>query len=264
MNWRRPALHTETLVLLCALYLLGVCNAPFWRAALAGRDLSSPASWGFGLALFCALAALYVGLACLLATRRTVRPMLAALLLLAAALSFYIDRYAVYFDRHMLRNVLATQWGEARELLGADLLLHLLLWGVLPAAALWWPRLLPRRPLQAAVVRSAWVAGAAAVLVASLLPVFADFASLMRNHKEMRYLLTPGNAIAAAAVAGLGARQPRRPVRCSPSPTDARLAQAQPPPPPGAVRAGGRRNGARRQLLAQRLRAPDQPRAGAA
>jgi lipid A ethanolaminephosphotransferase len=35
--------------------------------------------------------------------------------------------------------------------------------------------------------------------VASLLPVFADFASLMRNHREVRHLLTPGNLLAASA-----------------------------------------------------------------
>ena len=36
--WRqRPALHTETLVLLCVSFLLLAGNGPFWRAALAGR-----------------------------------------------------------------------------------------------------------------------------------------------------------------------------------------------------------------------------------
>ncbi|WBY01648.1 phosphoethanolamine--lipid A transferase [Ramlibacter tataouinensis] len=229
MRWRtRPALHTETLVLLAALYLLAACNGPFWRAALAGRELSSPATWGFALALFGALAALYVGLACLVATRRTVRPLLAALLLLGATLSFYIDRYAVYFDRNMLRNVLATQWGEARELLGPGLLGHLLLWGVLPAALLWWPRLLPRRPLRALAVRSAWIAGAAVVVVASLAPVFADFASVMRNHKEVRHLLTPGNVLAAAAGQAWG-RAARPPGPLQPVGADARLE----PGPPG-------------------------------
>lgn len=225
MTWRRPALGTETLVLAGVVYVLAACNGPFWRAALAGRDLSDPGAFGFAIALFCALAALQVGLVCLVASRRTVRPMLAALLLLAAALSFYIDRYAVYFDRHMLRNVLATQWSEARELLGPALLGHLLLWGGLPALALWWPRLARRRPWQAAGIRSAWIVGAAAVLVASLAPVFADFASLMRNHKEVRHLLTPGNAVAAAALQAWG-RDARAAGPLQPVATDARMAAA--------------------------------------
>jgi lipid A ethanolaminephosphotransferase len=82
---RRPVLHAETLVLLCALYLLLACNGPFWRAALAGRPAWSAATWGFGVAMLAAFTAVYVLAAGLLATRHTVRPLLAALVLVAAA-----------------------------------------------------------------------------------------------------------------------------------------------------------------------------------
>ena len=158
MPIRRPVLHTETLVLLCALYLLLACNAPFWRAVLAGRDLAAPASWGFALALFASFTGAYVAFTLLVATRWTVRPLLAVLVLVSAALSYYMDRYATFFDRNMLRNVLATNWGEARELLGLDYLVHMALFGVLPAALLWWPRLERRSSLgRAALVRVGWI-----------------------------------------------------------------------------------------------------------
>src|SRR3954470_10676930 len=52
MPMRRPSLHTETLVLACALYLLLACNAPFWRAALAGREWGSPGTWALAAAMF--------------------------------------------------------------------------------------------------------------------------------------------------------------------------------------------------------------------
>ncbi|MEP6791547.1 MAG: phosphoethanolamine--lipid A transferase, partial [Ramlibacter sp.] len=111
----------------------------------------------------------------------------------------YMDRYAIYLDRTMLRNILATDWKESRELLDWGLAAHLLLWGVAPAALLWWPQL-KRRPLgRAFALRLAWVAGAVVVGVASLLLVFADFASLMRNRQEVRHLITPGNIVASLA-----------------------------------------------------------------
>jgi lipid A ethanolaminephosphotransferase len=56
------------------------------------------------------------------------------------------------------------------------------------------------------LVRAAWVLGGFAVMVVALLPVFADFASLMRNQREIRHLLNPGNAIAASIAEVWGGR----------------------------------------------------------
>ena len=195
--WRRPVLHVETLLMLGIFYLVLACNGPFWHAALAGRAWATPATWGFAAALLVLLAAVHMGLLGLLATRHTVKPLLTVLVLAAAAASYYMDRYAIYFDRAMLRNVLATNPQEARELMGWGVAAHLQLYGLLPAALVWWPRLERRPPVRAGAVRLAWVAGAAVVALGSLWPVMADMASLMRNHKEVRHLITPGNLLAA-------------------------------------------------------------------
>lgn len=225
MRLHRPTLQVETLVLLAALYLMLACNGPFWRAALAGRDWGQPSTWGFAAALLGLFGAGYVALTTLVVNRHTVRPVLAVLLVTAAAASYYMDHYAIYFDRAMLRNVLATHYDEARELVGASLVWHLLAYGVAPAALLWWPRLMRRPPLRALALRGAWVAGAAAVAVACVLPVFADFASLMRNHKEVRHLVTPGNLVAAGL--GNAFARARRPADARlPVGGDAKLADA--------------------------------------
>ena len=195
----RPAIHTETLLALCAAYILLAGNGPFWRAALANRAWAEPGTWLFAGAVFVALCAFYLAFTALFASRYTVRPLLAVFLLVTAAASYYMDRYAIYLDRAMLRNVLATNYKEASELLGWGPALHLMLFGVFPAALLWWPRLKQRPPLRALAVRGGWVAGSLAVGAASLLLVFADFASLMRNHHEVRHLITPGNVVASLA-----------------------------------------------------------------
>jgi lipid A ethanolaminephosphotransferase len=224
MPLRRPGLHTETLILACALYLLLGCNAPFWRAALAGRDWAAGGTWSLAVAMFASFTGAYVAFTGLLATRWTVKPLLAALVLLAAALSYYMDRYAIFFDRTMLRNVLATNVGEARELLGVDYVIHMVLFGVLPAALLWWPRVLPRPLGRAVLVRTAWVLSGFGLMVVALLPVFADFASLMRNQRELRFLLNPGNAIAASIAEVWGGTT--RPAQLLAVGADARLADA--------------------------------------
>jgi lipid A ethanolaminephosphotransferase len=194
-----PALHTETLVLLCAVFLLLAGNGPFWRAALAGRSWAEAGTWLFAGAMFVGFSAFYVAFVAIFSTRHTVRPLLSLLLVVTAAASYYMDRYAVYMDRDMLRNIFATNYKEARELLSAGLVLHVLFFGVLPSALLWWPRLKKRPPGRAVLVRIGWIVGGFAMSVAALLLVFAEFASLMRNHREMRHLITPGNIVASIA-----------------------------------------------------------------
>lgn len=215
LRWR-PEISVETLVLCSAVFMLAAGNGRFWQAALAQRSWAEPATWGFSAALFVALSALYLLAGAAVATRHTVKPLLTVLLLASAAAACYSDRYAVYFDRAMLRNILATDLHEARELLGWPLALYLLGLGALPSLLVWWPRLKRRTRGRAVALRLAWLVAAAAVAAGALVPVFADFASLMRNHKEVRYLLNPGNVVAALAGNAWGSGQgpggPRLPV----------------------------------------------------
>ena len=192
---QRPWLQVETLVLICAAFLLLTGNGPFWRAALAGRDMSQTSTWVFAGAVFCGFAAIYFFFASLLATRLTVKPLLTILVVVTAFASWYMGRYSVYLDRAMLKNVMATDVREAGELLVWGMVPHLLLFGALPAALLWWPRLKRRNLSQALAWRLTWMVSALVIGALSLLLVFADFASLMRNHPQVRHLMTPGNAV---------------------------------------------------------------------
>lgn len=223
MNWRRPLISVETLVAAATLYLLAVANGPFWRAAMAGRDPGSLRDAGFALALAALVGALHFVALGLLSTRRTVRPLLALVVIGGVAAAYYMDRYAIYLDRAMVRNILATHYDEAIELFSLRMVGHVLLWGVLPAAALWWPRLKPRTWQRALGLRAAWMAGAVVMAVAAILPVFADFASLMRNQKEVRHLVTPGNVVAALAGNAWG-RSARAPAALTAVAPDAALA----------------------------------------
>jgi lipid A ethanolaminephosphotransferase len=193
----RPAVHTETLLAGAAVFMLLAGNGPFWRAALARRPWVEPGTWLFAGAVFVSLASLYFAIAAIFSTRHTVKPLLTALLLMTAAASYFMGQYAVYLDRNMLRNIMATNYKEASELLGWGLVGHLAAFGVLPSALVWWPEIKRRTWKRAAVVRTGLIVGALALGVASLLLVFADLASLMRNHREMRWLITPGNAVVA-------------------------------------------------------------------
>lgn len=213
---QRPLLQVETLVLLCACFLLLAGNGSFWRAALAGREWNHASSWGFAAAVFCVFTATYFVFTALLATRLTVKPLLTVLVLATAFASWYMGRYSVYMDRAMLKNVMATDVREAGELLVWGMVPHLMLFGALPVALLWWPRLKQRSLRRALGWRLAWLLAGVAVAALSLLLVFADFASLMRNQPQMRYLMTPGNVVVSLVSNAWGssrrANQPKTPV----------------------------------------------------
>lgn len=209
----RPVVHVETLVLLTMLFLMLAGNRPFWRAALAGRAWDALPTWGFAAALLAAFSAFYFAFTALFSSRHTVRPLLTVLVLCTAFASYYMERYAIYLDRPMLRNILATNYKEARELFSWSLLPHVLALGLVPTALLWWPRLRERTLGRALLVRLGWVVAALAVGTGSLLLVFADFASLMRNRSEVRYLITPGNVVASLVGNAFGrARRPSAPL----------------------------------------------------
>src|SRR3569832_133556 len=104
----RPAVHTETLVAIGAVLVLAVGNGPFWRAALAGRPWAEPATWLFAGAVFLALACFYFAVTALFATRKTVKIFLTLVLAGTALASYYMETYAVYLDRTMMANVVAT------------------------------------------------------------------------------------------------------------------------------------------------------------
>ena len=188
-RWR-PELSTEALLLGIGLYFTLACNTPFWRALLASRG-GEGGGLLYVLAIGVALSALNVLLLAPLLNRWTTKPLLGGLILVAAVSSYYAGHYGVYFDPSMLRNVLRTDLAEARELLTPGFFLQVAALALPPLFVLQRARL-RRRPLKRALaIRGAAAVLALVVAAGALGSVFKDFSAQMRNHKELRYLITP-------------------------------------------------------------------------
>ncbi len=195
----RPQVSTEALALVASLFFALACNAAFLNGVVAGRSWSEPSTWVFGGAMLVLLTALHLVLLSLVLHRWIARPLLGVLIVVTAFATYYTQRFGVFLDPSMLRNVLHTDVAEAGELFGWGMLPHLLLYAGLPLLLLWRVRLARRRPLRAAVVRIATLIEAGVLLLGSLLLVFQDFSALMRNQKELRYLITPANFLYSGA-----------------------------------------------------------------
>jgi len=218
----RPALTSTRLAVLAGLFFALAANTPFLTAVLAGRDPWAPASWLFTLAMLVALAAVHTLLLSLVMVRPLAKPLLALLIVATAFATYYMQRFGIYLDPTMLRNVLKTDPAEAGELFGWSMLPHLLLFAGLPLLVLWRLRLQQQPWGRALAWRLATAAGSAVLLVGALLLVFQDFSAQMRNQKEVRYLITPANFIySAVRVAADNTREAQ--LARTPAGLDARL-----------------------------------------
>ncbi|HRP95254.1 MAG TPA: phosphoethanolamine--lipid A transferase [Rhodocyclaceae bacterium] len=222
LRWR-PEVAQESLLLAASVYFALVCNTAFWRALLADRP-SFPSAAGYAVAVGVALVAVHFIVLGLAANRWTIKPLLALSILVASTSSFFAGAFGIHVDPGMMRNVLRTDFGEARELLSVTLLHHLFLTAGPPLVLLRQVRVRRRALLRALALRAGLLGLAGVAAVVALSPVVKDFAAQMRNHKEIRFLATPANALYSFARVltqdAQAAHRPRTPVA-----TDARLGE---------------------------------------
>lgn len=195
----RPALTTDALAGLASLYFSLVSCRPFWRASLDGQPWQQASTWGFAAAILVALVSLNLLALGLVLNRWTARPVLAILVIAGAVASFYVETYGTILDPGMLRNVLHTEVKEASDLIGWPLLRHLVVEAGPALAFLAWIRLAEVPPTRQLLRRAALVGIAATLLLTAVGLSFQALASLFRNHREARYLISPLNVVYSTA-----------------------------------------------------------------
>jgi lipid A ethanolaminephosphotransferase len=192
------ARHPLSLTLLSTLWLVGLPNLALWRQLYTLPEVAGLRGFLFAIGMAVGIAALTHALLSLMNWRWLLKPVLALFLIGAASGAHFMWSYGVVIDPDMMVNVTQTDPREAGDLLSWRLLLALLVLGLLPAGWLWrqpvrrlgWLRQLGTNALSFAV--------SALVLVISLLLIYQDFASVMRNHAQLRYLINPLNSLFAA------------------------------------------------------------------
>ena len=188
----------EWLLLGCCAFWVLVVSQPFFRAALAGREFGDASAWGFALALALALVSAQALVLAPLCNRHTAKPLLALLIVATAIAGHFMHHLGVYLDPTMLRNTLRTDVHEARELFSWAMLPNALLFAGLPLLLLWRARLRRTPWPRALATRLVFMLVLALVMVGAVLAIFQPLASLMRNHKDMRYLVAPANYLWSA------------------------------------------------------------------
>ena len=207
---KRFALNRQTLTLLAALWLVTLGNFPFWRTIWHASGGFRAGNLFFLLTVPLLVVAWVYLVLSLFTWGRATKAVLAVMLVISAAAGYFIDTYGIMLDHGMIANIVQTHPGEVLELLSWRLGVWLAVFGVLPAL------LIARTP----VARTRWsrelgikglgMAAAIVCVVVVLLVNYQHYASLLRNHRELRLMLVPSNVV--SAVQGYLARRLSGPV----------------------------------------------------
>ena len=194
----RP-LRAEVLAVCLSLLLVLFFNMPFWQrlyGIVSPLDAHGVKMLGLAFVLVTAFFSLLLQL---LVWPKIGKPLLTALLLITAGVSYFMSQYGVLIDMNMVRNAMQTDGAEVRDLLTVKMVLTVLLLGGLPSLWLWKTPVLYRPPLRELGVRVVALLVSAGVLVAVAMVGYQDFASLFRNNRELRFALTPTNYLQATS-----------------------------------------------------------------
>lgn len=222
--------HPGWLVLIYSLWIATVCNIPLWREWSRMPELQNLRGLAVGLGFAVTIAAAMALLFGLLNWRWTLKPAITLSLFAAAFGANFMLSYGVVIDTTMLVNALETDMRETRDLVNTQMLVTVLIMAVLPSVWLWRQRTPRRSALRQIGGNLLTAVLALGVLVGSLLLIFQDFSSLMRNHTEQRYLINPLNSF--YALGDIAAKPFKRDERTIlPIGLDAQLAPAPGKPP---------------------------------
>lgn len=125
------------------------------------------------------------------------KPVSIFLILVAAPVFFYMEKYGIVIDADMIVNSIETDIGEARDQISSQLIIATFLLGVLPAAILFVTKVQPSpfllRAKQAVlgIVVFSFIGGSTAFFH------YDNFASLFRNHRDVKYRVIPFNVVSA-------------------------------------------------------------------
>lgn len=184
----RPlALSPFLLTLGVGVFIMVAHNQTFWSRLYAVFPENLRLLALFGAAIFVAQMLLIV----LISPRRLLRPVLAGLLVLGAVSSFYQDVLGATVNREMIQNVITTTVTESRHLITLPFVLHVALFGILPAGFVLWVPLRRAPPVQAAM---GWVLSLVlygAIFAGILLSDAKNLMAAGREHQEVIVAIQP-------------------------------------------------------------------------
>lgn len=193
-SFQTNARHPAWVALLGSLWLASAGNYALWQQVHQLPEVNGlrglAFTLGFGLIITCALTSLLS----LFNWGKLLKPVLTVFFFSAASGAYFMMSYGIVIDSTMITNVIQTDTKEALDLFNWRMLVSFAILGLLPAWVLWKTPLKSLRVGQQLLGNALMAVLSIGILLASLLAVFQDFSSIMRNHTQLRYLINPLNS----------------------------------------------------------------------
>lgn len=212
-------INTAVFTLLVSVFVVVAYNISFWKRFYEATGGISADNIILFVAAFLILVLVFNAFLTLLTFRPIIKPVLIALFLATSAATYFMTHYGIAIDAAMIQNMFETDTREATELASWRMAFMIVLLGLLPSLVVWRAKLdFPpfRRGL---LIRSGIVTVSLMVAAGLLLLFFKSFAPIFREHRELRFLLTPTNYIQATN--SFLARKWSKPLVVAPLGTDA-------------------------------------------
>jgi lipid A ethanolaminephosphotransferase len=192
-----PRISAPLFTLAASVFFVAAYNFSFWQRFLFATGGFSIGNVPLLLATFALLVLVFNACLSLVNFRPIIKPLVIALLLTTSAATYFMNQYGTQIDKAMIQNVVETDVREAGELLSIKMILTIIVLGVLPAIAVARTTLTyaPRR--RHLLLSAGVIVGSLALAAGILLIFFKSYAPALREHRELRFLLTPTNYIQA-------------------------------------------------------------------
>lgn len=182
-------------IIVLAIYLSAVGNLVFWTRlpeVVSGDFLHK---LGFSVSFFFLITGLTVFLLQALHIKYLLKPALIIILLGSALASYFMHTYGIVIDTTMIHNVLETDTRESMDLLTGSMLVHVALFGLIPALFVYRAPII-QLPLFRQIAKNGLLVIASLLLIVGNFLIYSsDYTSFFRNHHHMRYLVNPANYI---------------------------------------------------------------------
>ncbi len=202
MTLQRPAIGSTTLSAIVAAYVLFLDNTTFWTR-LSDQLSDHPAALAM---LGAAVLLLYIVFLVAFSAPYVVKPVLIAAVTISAGIGYFTDTFGTIVDRDMVQNIAQTTAPESSHLVTPALLMHLFLFGVLPALLIAWVRIVHKPFWRKVGTNTALCLGlvaVAALLIGSNLRTYIPF----WQHERGRTMVYLNPAMALVGSIDYGIRQ---------------------------------------------------------
>lgn len=191
----RPQIGSVTLAVVGAIYLIAFTNRTFVTRAYSYFD-NHLALAAFAFGLTCLFAAFTIAVS----IKYLLKPVLILMIFSAASASWFMDRFGTIIDVDMIRNAVQTTPSEAGHLITPAYLLHMTLFGLMPALLVCWVRVEYRNFFSKVKWNLAAIIPLVLVGLACGVSSARSIASVTRLHKDLILTLNPflpiGSAVA--------------------------------------------------------------------